>query len=135
MSEATSPMLTEGIGSVLGIDRRSVEQVLTDVRDAIGERSTEINRRVQAIYVSDGSAEVKYESVVAYTEASILNDNSIKNRLMMSLGVALVGGLLLTLGSMLAYIVGVVLILIALNMALEPAKQALEQLKAKFAEF
>lgn len=134
MSEATSPMLTEGIASALGIDRRSVEQVLTDVRDAIGERSTEISRRVQAIYAGDGSAEVKFESVVTYTEASVLNDNSIKARLMMSLGAALVGGLLLTLGTMLAYIIGVILILIALKMALEPARQALDQLKAKFAE-
>lgn len=135
MAEANSPIATEGIASALGIDRRSVDQLIADVHDAMGERSNEITRRVQAIYASQGSAEVKFQSVVSYTEASVLNDNSIKTQLAVSLGVALVGGLILTIGTLLAYIVGVILILIALKMAMEPAKEALEQFKAAISEF
>ena len=134
MPETTSPMLTERVASVLGIDRRSVEQSLTDVRDAIGDRGTEISRRIQAIYAGSGSAEVKFESVVTYTEASVLNDNSIKTRLMISLGGMLVGGLLMTLGTTLPFIIGAMLILLFAWMALEPARQGLDQLKEKFAE-
>jgi len=127
-------MVTEGLASTLGIDRRSVDKVLQDVRDAVGSRGAEINRRIVAIYSGDASPDAKFDAVVTYTEASVLNDNAVRNRLMASLGVALVGGLTLTLGTVLAYIVGVILILIALMMAMEPAKQALQQLKARIDE-
>ena len=119
-------LLVESLVEATGITRPRIAAFLESVEGAFGSRTDALRQRVGGIMAQSWGLEERFNAVRSITEASL--EGHVRSRLFAALGMGFMGGFVLAgATTLLATIVGIVLIVMAGYMIKDVVRIAMDQ--------